>query len=407
MRYIERKEYLNWLVRHRDRQLVKVVSGVRRCGKSTLFAMYGQHLQEHGVAGERIVSINFEDIGHEELLDYRALYRYVSARLVPEAKTYVFLDEIQHVPDFQKAVDSLLLKENCDLYLTGSNAYFMSGELATLLTGRYVELEMLPLSFGEFCAGLDEERRRLSDNEKLDLYVRLGSFPHVHKYGLGQEDAPDYMRTVYEGVLLNDIVKRFHVADVNMLEDVTRFLLHNIGNRTSPAAIAKAMTSRGRKIDPKTVDRYLHGLTEGLLFFQARRYNIRGRELLFSINKFYVADVALRNMLVRTSSSDIGHILENLVYLELRRRGYQVFVGQLGADGEVDFVAIRDGRPEYYQVAATTLSEDVLVRELAPLHKIRDNYPKYLLTLDTVFAESEYSGIQKKNVLNWMLAQDV
>ena len=215
------------------------------------------------------------------------------------------------------------------------------------------------------------------------------------------------MRAVYEGVLLNDIVKRFHVADVNMLEDVTRFLLHNIGNRTPPAAIAKAMTSRGRKIDPKTVDRYLHGLTEGLLFFQARRYNIRGRELLFSINKFYVADVALRNMLVRTSSSDIGHILENLVYLELRRRGYQVFVGQLGADGEVDFVAIRDGRPEYYQVAATTLSEDVLVRELAPLHKIRDNYPKYLLTLDTVFAESEYSGIQKKNALNWMLAQDV
>ena len=214
------------------------------------------------------------------------------------------------------------------------------------------------------------------------------------------------MRAVYEGILLNDIVKRFRVADVNMLEDVTLFLMHNIGNRTSPAGIANAMSSRGRKIDPKTVDRYLRGLTEGLLFFQTRRYNIRGREVLSSINKYYVADVALRNMLVRGSSSDIGHILENLVYLELRRRGYQVFVGQLGADGEVDFVAILDGRPEYYQVAATTLSEDVLVRELAPLQRIRDNYPKFLLTLDTVFADSEYGGVQKKNVLSWMLERD-
>lgn len=405
MRYIERKDYLNWLVRHRDRQIVKVVSGVRRCGKSTLFAIYGQYLREHGVAGERIVSINFEDISHEELWDYRALYRYVEACLVPEAKTYVFLDEVRHVPDFQKAVDSLLLKENCDLYLTASNACFMSGEPAT--PGRYVELEMLPLSFGEFCAGLNEEESRLSGNEKLDLYIRLGSFPHVHKYGLCLDDARDYMRAVYEGVLFNDIVKRFHVADVNMLEEVTRFLLRNIGYRTSPASIANAMASRGRKIDPKTVDRYLHGLTEGQLFFQVRRYNIRGREPLSSINKYYVADVALRDMLVRTSSSDIGHILENLVYLELQRRGYQLFVGQLGADGEVDFVAIRDDRAEYYQVAATTLSEDVLVRELAPLQKIRDNYPKYLLTLDTVFAESEYSGVQKKNVLNWVLAQVV
>lgn len=406
MLYIERKEYLNWLIRHRDRQIVKVVSGVRRCGKSTLFAMFGQYLQEHCVAREQIVSINFEDLLYENLLDYRELYRYVVARLVPDRKTYVFLDEIQHVPMFQKAVDSLLLKENCDLYLTGSNAYFMSGELATLLTGRYVELEMLPLAFGEFCAGLDEERRTLSLNEKLDLYISLGSFPYVHKYRLGAEEAREYMRAVYEGILLNDIVKRFRVADVNMLEDVTLFLMHNIGNRTSPAGIANAMSSRGRKIDPKTVDRYLRGLTEGLLFFQTRRYNIRGRELLSSINKYFVADVALRNMLVRGSSSDIGHILENLVYLELRRRGYQVFVGQLGADGEVDFVAILDGRPEYYQVAATTLSEDVLVRELAPLQKIRDNYPKFLLTLDTVFADSEYGGVQKKNVLSWMLERD-
>ena len=297
--------------------------------------------------------------------------------LCADKMNYIFLDEIQHVESYQKAVDSLFLKENCDVYITGSNAYFMSGELATLLTGRYVELSMMPLSFAEFCEGLDEQGQGLSLAEKFTQYMVTGSFPYVLKYGYGSEQAKEYMDGIYHTILLNDVVKRLKISDVNMLESVTRYLMHNIGNRTTPTTIANTMVSRGRKIDPKTVDRYLRGLTD-----------------------------AMRNMLVRGKDTDIGHILENLVYLELRRRGFEVYVGQYGTDGEVDFVAIKDGHPEYYQVAQTTLEDSVLQRELAPLRKIQDNFPKYLITLDEIFGEMNYDGIQKKNALKWMLGQE-
>lgn len=291
-------------------------------------------------------------------------------------------------------------------YITGSNAYFMSGEFATLLTGRYVELSMMPLSFAEFYEGLDEQRQELTLSEKFTQYMEIGSFPYVLKYGYGTNEAKEYMEGIYHTILLNDVVKRLKIADVNMLESVTRYLMHNIGNRTTPTTIANTMVSKQRKIDPKTVDRYLRGLTDSLLFYEARRYNIKGKELFNSISKYYVCDVAMRNMFVRGTDSNIGHILENLVYLELRRRGYEVYVGQCGTDGEVNFVAIKDGKPEYYQVAQTTLDDSVLQRELAPLRKIQDNFPKYLLTLDELFGEMNYDGIQKKNALKWMLGQE-
>lgn len=317
--------------------------------------------------------------------------------------TNIFLDEVQHVAQFQKTVDSLFLRENCDVYITGSNAYFMSGELATLLTGRYAELSMMPLSFKEFCEGLEDERRTLTLAEKFNLYISLGSFSYVLKYQYGLREAREYMAGIYNTILLNDIVRRLKVADVNMLEDITRFMLFNIGNRTSPTTIAHTMTSRQKKIDPKTVDRYIRGLTDSLMLYEARRYNIRGKEFMSTINKYYAADIGMRNMLVKGSSSDIGHILENIVYLELKRRGYEVYVGQLGPDGEVDFVAMMDGKNSYYQVAETTLSQEVLVRELAPLQKISDNFPKYLITLDELFGEMDYEGIQKVNALKWLL----
>ena len=404
MSFIKRSEYLDWLIRQKDKQIIKVVSGVRRCGKSTLFAIFQEYLRANGVAPEQIISINFENIEFEDLLDYKSLYRYISERLLPGQKNYIFLDEIQHVVQYQKAVDSLFLKENCDLYLTGSNAYFMSGELATRLTGRYVELDMMPLSFKEFCEGLSEERQVLSMQEKFNLYLTVGSFPYVLRYQYDMMDAREYMRSIYESILLNDIVKRYNIADANMLESITKFVMHNIGNRTSPTTIANTMTSNLRKIDAKTVDRYLRGLTESLMFYEARRYNIKGKEFLTTMNKYYVADIGMRNMLVKGKESDIGHILENIVYLELKRRGYEVYVGQLGPDGEVDFVAMKEGKLEYYQVSETTLDENVLRRELAPLQKIKDNYPKYLLTLDTLFGEMDYEGIQKTNALNWLLA---
>ena len=315
---------------------------------------------------------------------------------------YIFLDEIQHVKEYEKAVDSLILKENCDVYITGSNAYFLSGELATLLTGRYVELSMMPLSFGEFCTGLEDDKSTLTD--KFNRYILTGSFPYVLKYGYGEQEAKEYMSGIYNTILLNDVVKRLKIADVNMLESMTRFMLHNIGNRTSPTTIANTMKSNQMKIDPKTVDRYIRGLTDSLLFYEARRYNIKGKQFLTSMNKYYVCDVAMRNMLVRSKDTDIGHILENIVYLELKRRYREVYVGQWGSGGEVDFVAMENGNPTYFQVAQTTLDEQVLTRELLPLRQIDDNYPKYLLTLDEVFGEMNYDGIQKLNVLKWMLS---
>ncbi|MBQ8040624.1 MAG: ATP-binding protein [Lachnospiraceae bacterium] len=403
MKRIERKEYLYWLIRQREKQIIKVVTGVRRCGKSTLFEIYRDYLLENGVEPTQIISLNFEDIEYEDLRDYKRLYEYVKERLVSDKMNYIFFDEIQHVEQYQKTVDSLFLRENCDVYITGSNAYFMSGELATLLTGRYAELAMMPLSFKEFCEGLDEDKKQLSLNEKFQRYITVGSFPYVLKYGYGVQEAKEYMQGIYHTILLNDVVKRLKISDVNMLEDVTRFMLFNIGNRTSPTTIANTMTSKQKKIDPKTVDRYIRGLTDSLLFYEARRYNIRGKEFLSTMNKYYAADMGMRNMLVQGSSSDVGHILENLVYLELKRRGFEVYVGQLGTDGEIDFVTMKDGKLAYYQVAASTLDEEVLKRELAPLNNIKYNYPKYLLTLDELFEDINYDGVQKLNALKWFL----
>lgn len=403
MKRLERPDYLKWLIRQKDKQIIKVVTGVRRCGKSTIFEIYRDYLLAHGVESEQIIALNFEDLEYEDLTDYKLLYKYVKERLCPGKMNYIFLDEIQHVESYEKVVDSLFLRDNCDVYITGSNAYFMSGELATLLTGRYAELSMMPLSFSEFLEGLDDTRKNLSLTEKFNCYLETGSFPYVLKYRYDGDEAKEYMRGIYNTILLNDVVKRLRIADVNMLEAVVKFLMHNIGNRVTPAKISGTLASTQRKIDSKTVDRYIRGVTDSLLLYEVRRYNIKGKEFLTSINKYYVCDVAMRNMLVRGRDTDIGHILENMVYLELRRRNYEVYIGQLGTDGEVDFVAMKDGGIEYYQVSQTTLEEHVLKRELAPLRKIQDNYPKYLLTLDELFGEMNYEGIQKKNVLTWMI----
>lgn len=401
MKRLERQDYLEWLIKWKDQQIIKVVTGVRRCGKSTLFSIYQDYLLSQGVIQEQILAINFEDLDFEELTDYRKLYRYIRERLLSGRMNYIFLDEIQHVANYEKVVDSLFLRENCDVYLTGSNGYLLSGELATLLTGRYVELSMMPLSFREFCDGMEDNTIPLA--EKFDRYIRRGSFPYVLRYQYGEREAREYMSGIYHTVLLNDIVKRLKISDVNMLEAITRFMMHNIGNRTSPATIANTMTSMNMKIDPKTVDRYLRGLTDSLLFYEARRYNVKGKKLLSSMNKYYICDVAMRSLLVRNQDSDIGHILENVVYLELKRQYPEVYVGQMEADGEVDFVAFRGETPVYYQVTQTALDERVLKRELAPLRQIHDNYPKYLLTLDEAFGEMDYGGIQKRNILKWML----
>ena len=394
-------EYLDWLVRWREQQIIKVVSGVRRCGKSTLFAIYRDWLLSQGVDERQIIAINFEDIDYEHLTGYRALYDYIKGLLLPDRMNYIFLDEIQHVEQFEKAVDSLFIKDNCDVYITGSNAYFMSGELATLLSGRYVELKMLPLSFREFCSGLRSGAAQ-TNAQKFDAYLRMSSFPYALRLpGTGRE-VQEYLTDLYNTVLLKDVVARARIADVTSLEAVTKFLLHNIGSRVSATKIANTLKSAGKGVDQKTVDKYMRSLTDSLLIYEAARYNIKGKQYLSTQSKYYAVDVALRNTLVKGAASDIGHILENIVYLELLRRGERVFVGEL-EDGEVDFVTVGPEGTVYYQVAATTLDEEVLKRELAPLQRISDNYPKLLLTLDEVFATADYDGIQKRNVLDWLL----
>jgi len=400
MKIIERKEYLDWLIRWKEQQIIKVVSGVRRCGKSTMFEIYRDYLIQNGVDAAQIIAINFEDVDYEHLTNYRALYDHIKGSLLPDKMNYIFLDEIQHVEEFEKAVDSLFLKKNCDVYITGSNAYFLSGELATLLSGRYVELKMLPLSFKEFCSGLDSNATK---NKQFTQYMKIGSFPYTLKFAQHEREVKEYLRDLYNTVLLKDIVKRLKISDVTSLESVVKFVLHNIGSIVSPTKIANTLKSAGKGVDQKTVDKYIKGLCDSLILYEATRYNIKGKGFLSTHSKYYCVDITLRNLLVRGNESDIGHILENIVFLELKRRGYDVYVGQF--DGaEVDFVAISPDSTIYYQVAATALDEGVLKRELASLRKISDNYPKYLLTLDEVFGTADYDGIQKLNVIDWLLS---
>lgn len=400
MRQIPRKEYLDWLIRWKEKQIIKVVSGVRRCGKSTMFEIFRNYLSGQGVSNDQFITINFEDIEFEALTDYKTLYSYIKERLIPDKINYIFLDEIQHVDQFEKVVDSLFIKENADVYITGSNAYFMSSELATLLTGRYVELKMLPLSFKEYYQAFEEQ----SDSKAavFNRYMTFGSFPYIIKFKLNHQETREYLQDIYNSILFKDVVGRQKITDINSLENVTRFLMHNIGNKVSVSKVANTLKSQNKGVDPKTVDKYIRGLTESLLFYEARRYNIKGKQFLSTQPKYYAVDCGLRNMLVKGKDSDAGHILENIVYLELLRRGHEVYIGAV-EETEVDFITQKDGKIEYYQVSLTTLDENTLKRELAPFKNIHDHYPKYLLTMDDLFSTANYEGIIKMNVLDWLL----
>ena len=406
MKLINRPEYLNFLIRSKDRQIIKVVSGLRRSGKSTLFEIFRNWLVKNGAAPEQIISVNFEEMEYEQLHDYKLLYSYISQRLLPDKKNYIFLDEIQHVEQFEKAVDSLFVKSNVDLYITGSNAYFMSGELATLLTGRYIELRMLPLSFAEYCEGLSvfAPDKLMTKEGKYAAYLSESSLPYTLQLQGQQKDIREYLEGLYNSILLKDIVKRLKITDVMMLESVARFVFDNIGSLLSTNKIAKTMTSFGRKIDQKTVEKYLNGLMDGYLIYQAKRYSIKGKQHLATLEKYYVADIGFRRFLLGSGKEDQGHILENIVYLELLRRGNEVYVGHL-PDGEVDFVTHNAGDVTYYQVAATVMDDNVLQRELSSLNKIPDHHQKFLLTLDVIGAGANQNGVRQLNALDWLLGQ--
>lgn len=399
MPLIQREKYLEFLRRHKDQDVIKVVSGVRRCGKSTLFELFKQELLTSGVKANQIISINFEDLEFEPLQEYHALHEYIVERLILETPMYVFLDEVQHVPQFEKVVGSLFIKPNVDIYITGSNAYFMSSDIATLLTGRYVQVEMLPLSFKEFHSAYSQQN--LSDMDIYNLYIEHSSFPRlVHVED--DESIDEYLESILNTVILKDIVTRLKITDVPLLLDIIKYLLANIGSLINPTKIANTLTSYGRKTDNKTVEKYLQGLKDGLLIYEVDRFDVKGKALLQRNAKYYVVDSAFRKFLLSRTDTDRGHILENIVYLELIRRGYRVYVGHL-QNGEIDFVAKKPHRLEYYQVSYSVMEDTTLRRELSPLEKLDDNYPKYLLTMDVLHKTDNHNGIEQKNVLDWLL----
>ena len=397
MKTIQRSAYLDRLIAFKDKDLIKVITGIRRCGKSTLLMMYRAWLMAHGISEKQLICLNFEDFEYYDLRQSRNLYSYIKRHLAKGIKTYVFFDEIQHVENFPDVVNSLNLNPDIDMYITGSNAYMLSSEIATLLSGRYVEIPMLPLSFKEFAEAHDT----LANPASLySEYITYGSFPYVMELD-GENEISDYLAGIYDTVILKDVIARKRIPDLMMLESVVRFTADNIGNVLSTKKIADTMTTNGRKIDQKTVERYISTLCETFVLYEAKRYNIKGKQFLKTLEKYYFVDMGLRKVLLGSRAFDAGHILENVIYLELLRRHRRVYIGKVD-NLEVDFVVMDDDEISYYQVAATVRDESTLRRELLPLQKINDHYRKYILTLDED-PDADYNGIIRTNAIRWLL----
>ena len=395
---IERNNYLSLIVKWKDRRVIKVITGIRRCGKSTLLKMYRDKLMQEGVHESQIVWLNFEDLDNEPYYDYKALYAHVKKCILPNKMNYLFFDEIQLVKNFQRVIDSLFLLDNVDIYVTGSNAYLLSGEIATLLTGRYVEIKVYPLSFKEFFSSCSDT---MSVEGAYRQYVEFGAFPYVGQLHGDKELIRDYLTGLYHTIVLKDVVTRRKISDVMMLESVVRFLADNIGNLTAIKRISDTMTSAGRKISTHTVESYISALVDGYIFYPVSRYDTKGMQYLKNGQKYYLADMGLRNIVIGTKTGDMGHILENIVYLELLRRGGEVYVGKTGS-AEIDFVVINGETKKYFQVALSVREDTTLQRELAPLQNTYDHYPKYLLTMDNDPIIS-HNGVTQMYVLDWLL----
>lgn len=397
---IQRKEYLDNLKALKDKQVIKVVTGVRRCGKSTLFELYTDYLKQTGTDEKQIISINLEELENADLLDYTKLYGYITKRLLPDKMNYIFIDEVQKCAGFEKAVDSLFIKKNCDVYITGSNAYLLSGELATLLSGRYIKIDMLPFSFREYYEAKKDSGR--SKNELFGAYLRYGSFPYVAYLENDEKVISQYIEGIYNTILIKDVAVREKINDITVLENILKTVASSVGSPISIKKISDTLISSGRKISPNTVESYLRALTDSYILYNASRYDIKGRQFLKTLGKYYFVDTGIRNHIISQSASDLGHLLENVVYLELMRRKNKVNIGKL-AEKEIDFVAVSSNEVEYYQVSASVLDETTLMRELAPLKEIKDNYPKTLLTLDEIGNGANYEGIRQINIIDWLL----
>lgn len=397
---INRPEYLNELIRWKDQNLIKVITGIRRCGKSTLFELYIDYLKTLGIKSNQIIHINLEDADYD-FKDYKELYNFISQKINDKEKFYIFIDEVQSVTNFQKAVDSLYIKKNVDLYITGSNAYLLSGELATLLSGRYIEIKMLPLSFKEYITAFD------SDNYyKLFLdYMKNGGMPgNINILKTNPNDIDKYLEGIFSTIVYKDIMARNNISDKMLLESIIKYIFDSIGSPISTKKISDTLTSKGILTSNHTVEKYITAFLESYLIYKSERFDVKGKNLLSRDYKYYAVDPGLRSYLLgKKADSDMGHILENIVYLELLRRGYKVYTGKVD-DLEVDFVAENRDGLKYYQVALTVRDEKVLTRELRSLQKTNDHYPKILLTLD-MDLEADYDGITKINVIDWLLKE--
>lgn len=400
---IERVEYLEQLKSFKDKDLIKVVTGIRRCGKSTLFKLFINYLKSIGIEDEQIIMINLEDADYD-FENYKELYDYVNNKINSKKQFYVFLDEIQNVPMFQKAVDSLYIKKNVDVYITGSNAYMLSGELATLLSGRYVEIKMLPLSFKEYLSAFNN-----SDKSRYEYfldYMKNGGMPgNISILQDNPNDLDTYLEGIFTTIVYKDIITRNNITDKMLLESVLKFIFDSIGSPISTKKISDTLTSKGMSTSNHTVENYISAFIESFLIYKAERFDVKGKNLLARDYKYYVVDQGLRSYLLgKKAGSDMGHVLENIVYLELLRRGYKVYVGKVD-DLEVDFVAENRDGLKYFQVALTVRDEKVLERELKSLQKTGDHYPKYLITSD-MDMEADYDGITKINIVDWLLNKE-
>lgn len=395
---IERTEYLEELKRWKGKDLIKVVTGIRRCGKSTLFELFINYLKENNINEDQIMHINLEDANYD-FKGYKELYDYINNRLDTKKQYYIFLDEVQIVPEFQKAVNSLHLKKNVDLYITGSNAYLLSGELATLLSGRYIEIKMLPLSFKEYVTAFDDKNY----GQLFLNYMKNGGMPgNISILKTNPNDIDKYLDGIFSTIVYKDIMARNNINDKMLLESVLKFIFDSIGSPISTKKISDTLTSKGMSTSNHTVENYITAFLESFLIYKAERFDVKGKNLLARDYKYYAVDSGLRSYLLgKKADSDMGHILENIVYLELLRRGYKVHVGKVD-DLEVDFVAENRDGLKYYQVALTVRDDKILARELKSLQKTGDHYPKILLTLD-MDLEADYDGITKMNVVDWLL----
>lgn len=395
---IYRKEYMEKLKLYKDKNIIKVLTGIRRSGKSTILNEFKKELIDSGVLEKNIISINFEDNSNKELLDNQKLHDYILNKVEKNTMNYVFLDEIQNVPEFEKCVNSLFLKDYIDIYITGSNSYMLSGELATFLTGRYIQIHVLPLSFKEYISFYGET----DELKKYNEYILYGGLPYLINLDNSNEKL-DYLDSIYNTVILKDVISRKKINDALVLESICRFLFDNIGSNVSTKKISDTLSSNGRKNSVHTIEEYLNGLLESYILYKVNRFDIKGKQLLKTQEKYYLSDLGLRTYLLgKNHSKDLGHILENVIFLELKRKGYRIYIGKNNAN-EVDFVVETDDDYMYIQVALSVRDEQTLERELRPLETISDHYKKYLITLD--YDTNNYNGIKQISAIDFLLGR--